>query len=432
MFYRLCIPLLDDIYALGKASRWEHDQVHAEYPKTVGSFAPVFSTLSSALLGNRAPNISVVSESMTGFDCYCSIRDNQSDFTPILIGYPIKDFDKVKPIQVVFEELLGILSTYIVDEEKDIIYEDFLVNSLKSFDFTVWSIVVIVLFIFVGLLFLRKLFNSSKEDKKQGNDLADAPFLETFSHLIGQVSSNFVDRPGKVISLIMTAGFFLILMFYLNLMSTDLVVETQPAVIQNYRDIMNKDNYTVDFLARMPDQKEFEDATPGSIQDEFRTRMKNNVLTIDIGQNMTSDEAFVFNILTQKAVFMTSMFIASVRERMCKIKNALEDQGAFENKIRDPSRVYSWMSSDPAGKHHTTGLIMRQGLTTPLITKGLRRTRRLFEADIIRKPIAEAISNVTLPSQFTGKTDPYSILICMSDTIQSNQRETYKSQHRKL
>ena len=161
--------------------KWKNGQVHAEYPKTSGSFAGVLSNLSSALLGNPAPNISVV-KPMTGYDCYCSIRDNQSDFTPILIGYPIKDFERVKPIQVVFEEPLGILPTYKVDEEKDIDYADFLVNSLKSFDFRVWSAVFIVLIIFVGLLFLRKMLNSLKEDKKQGNDLEDAPFFETFSH----------------------------------------------------------------------------------------------------------------------------------------------------------------------------------------------------------------------------------------------------------
>ena len=70
--------------------------------------------------------------------------------------------------------------------------------------------------------------NKPREDKKQGNDLSDSPFFETFSHFIGQDSSNFLDRPEKLISLSMMSGFFLILAFYLNLMSTDLVVYTKP------------------------------------------------------------------------------------------------------------------------------------------------------------------------------------------------------------
>ena len=102
---------------------------------------------------------------------------------------------------------------------------------------------------------------------------------------------------------------------------------------------------------------------------------------------------------------------------MCKIKNALEDR------IPDFSRVYSWVSSDPENKHQTQGLIMRQGLTTPLITKGLRRIKALFEGDIIKKPMAEGISRVDLHRLHPGKTNYSSILICMSDTVQYNSVE---------
>ena len=42
-------------------------------------------------------------------------------------------------------------------------------------------------------------------------------------------------------------------------MSTELVVETKTAVIRNYRDVMDKkENYTVDFLERMPHVKEID------------------------------------------------------------------------------------------------------------------------------------------------------------------------------
>ena len=260
MYYRVCLPpLTEEIYAIKKLWKWKHGQIYAEYPKASGPFAQVIDSFMRIILGNQAPNISVVFKSMTGLNCYQSIKDNKSDFTPFPVGYPIKDFDRVSPVQVLSEQSLSILSTYKVEDEKDIIYEDFLNNSLKSFDLTVWSIVVIVLFIFVGLLFLRKLLNSLKEDSRQGNDLRDAPFFETFSHLIGQVSSNFYDRPGTLISFLMTLGFFFILMFYFNLMSTDLVVETQPAVINNYNDIMNnKDNFTVVFIKDTPDWNEFD------------------------------------------------------------------------------------------------------------------------------------------------------------------------------
>ena len=132
-------------------------------------------------LANSTPNISVVIETVTGFGCYRSIRDNESGVTPIPIGYPIKDFDRVKSVQVAYETPSSILSSYKVDDKYSIIYADILRNSFKSLEFTVWSVVVIVLFIFAGLLVLRWLFNSLKEDTKEGNDLEDSPFFETFS-----------------------------------------------------------------------------------------------------------------------------------------------------------------------------------------------------------------------------------------------------------
>ena len=182
-----------------------------------------------------------------------------------------------------------------------------------------------------------------------------------------------------------------------------------------------KENYTVGFLAGMSEVNEFEDAEPGSIQEKFWTRMKNNVFLIDFGMDLSSTVIFGFKILKQKGVFMSSMFITSVRKIMCKIKNAWEDKRP--DLLPDLSRVYSWVSSDPERKRHSQGLIMRQGLTTPLITKGVRRTRRLFEADIIKISMAEGMSNAGLRLKSSEKTDDYSILKCMSDTVQYNSVE---------
>ena len=85
------------------------------------------------------------------------------------------------------------------------------------------------------------------------------PLFETFVHMIGQDCTNFVDRSGNLISFIMTIGFFFILVFYLNLMSTELVVVNKPHVISNYRDVMNGD-IAVGFSSMAYDATEFEQA----------------------------------------------------------------------------------------------------------------------------------------------------------------------------
>lgn len=414
MIYRVCNTFFPMIYYLENPAKWTGDQVHAEYPEASGAFKQIANLQMSTLFGKRAPNISVVFESMSGKGCYGSVRDNQSDMTPIITAFPVEDFDKVNSVQSFFEGPLNIISTYKVDKNYSVVYADIVTTSLKSFDVEVWSLVVLVFLTFVVLLILRHCLNSSKEDKKERHDLEDSPIFETFSHFIGQEPSNFLDKRGALISLTMTLGCFFIIEFYLNIMCTDLVVETKPSVIKNYRDILDKENYTVSFMAAFSDSKEFENANEGSIQEEFAKRMKGRLVSLDPGVNLAKAMAAGISILKQEsAMMMTSMFMKPVRHVVCKYNIAKDD-------IPELNQVHTWTSSDPQGWQHTQGLIVRQGLQTPLIMKGLRRTRRLFESDIMKIVIAKGIESIDVGPMMSGKSSFYDSLKCVSDTINYN------------
>ena len=91
----------------------------------------------------------------------------------------------------------------------------------------------------------------------------------------------------------------------------------------------------------------------------------------------------------------------------------------------DLSRVHSWVSKDSEGKQQTQGFNMAKGLTTPLLTKGLRRMTRLFEGDILKSIFTEGMGCFELGPMYSRKTNYYSILKCMSDTVQfSRSRES--------
>lgn len=415
MIYRVCVVFVPFGYTLEEIRKWKDGQVHDEYPKATGAFVPMLHEILFALLGNRAPNISVVVKPLMGSGCYQSILVNNSDVTLFLNSYPIKDFDEVNPVQIFFEHPLRILSTYKVEDKFSIVYADLLKTSLKSFDLGIWSLVALTFFTFIGMLILRNCLNSFRKNKKQGNDLGDSPFFETFSYFIGQNSSNFLDRPGKVISLIMTSGFFFILTYYLSLMSTDLVVYTKPSVISNYRDIMNKDNLTAGFIAGFTEVKEFEDADEGSVQYEFWKRMKNRVVIVDSGVdiNVISDNGFRF--LKQESVILRIAHqIQSIRSAACKLK------GATQDRVPELKQIFTWLSSDPEGKEHTEGPIMRQDLKTLLITKGKRRLRGIFESGVAKFSSSEGMENLDLGPMFSGNSDHSSFLKCMSDTVNYN------------
>ena len=402
--------------------KWKASQVHAEYPEGVGGLAQLADMLWTAMLGHPAPNISIVVEDATGSvgddgsptGCYASIQNNESDITANLVEYPILDFDKVDPVQVVYEGPLAIMSTYKTDEKSSLIYADFLCNSLQSFNLTIWSIILVSFFTFPCLLFIRKLIHSA-------NNQGYSPIFETFSHLIGQQSTDFADRTGRLISFNMTIGFFLIMAFYLNLMSTDLVVVTKPEVINTYRDIMKRNNMTVAFAAVTYDAIEFEAAKEGTIQEEFWNMFRNTHVKVDLGKDVNEVTDIAIKALDQKAVFiLSSLFTNVCVKQSCKMKVMMQKD------CLDFARTFSWVSSDPEGTIHSTGLIMRQGMKSDRIRKGKRRLKGLYEGGISHKAIEQSLDGMDFSSVSDESASFYDILKCMSKSVNYNEVEVEK------
>ena len=328
--YRVCMSVVPAAVQIEDPKQWEGGQVHERYPKMSGVVAEYFvQMIMTAVLGNSAPNMSIVFESGTGSvgkdgsptGCYASVHNNESDFTFFPVEYPIYDYSKVNPVQVIHEGPLSIVSTYKVEKEHSIVYADLLQSSLRSFDNLVWFVVLVCFSVFTGLLFLRKWVNNLKEStvyisrlprlfkkylKPKKSKTGYSTLFETFTHMMGQESTSFDDRSGNVISVLMTVGFFLILVFYLNLMSP---------------------------------------------------------------------------------------------------------------------RTYGWLASDPEGKQHTQGLIMRQGLDSDLIIKGQRRLKGLFEGDMIVKAIARLLEVLDFGPVTSGISTVSEVMKCISKQVNFNRPE---------
>ena len=415
--------------------QWEGGQVHERYPKMSGVVAEYFvQMIMTAVLGNSAPNMSIVFESGTGSvgkdgsptGCYASVHNNESDFTFFPVEYPIYDYSKVNPVQVIHEGPLSIVSTYKVEKEHSIVYADLLQSSLRSFDNLVWFVVLVCFSVFTGLLFLRKWVNNLKEStvyisrlprlfkkylKPKKSKTGYSTLFETFTHMMGQESTSFDDRSGNVISILMTVGFFLILVFYLNLMSTELVVVTKPKVINNYRDVMNEKNITVGFFAVVYDVNEFEEAEEGTIQEEFWKQFRTSHYIIDNSKDILGAGNFMVSQFPKKEsiLIVTSMFSEPGLKAMCKLI------------VGGAPRTYGWLASDPKGKQHTQGLIIRQGLNSDLIIKGQRRLKGLFEGDIIVKAIARSLEVLDFGPLSAGNLSTISeVMRCISKQVNFN------------
>src|SRR2546429_6431325 len=102
MSYRVCMKPQPGFIHIDEPHKWQFGQVNAEYPKTSGVLVPATNLFLTSLLGNPAPNMSLVFESGTGsvgqdgspIGCYGSVHNNESDIAYTLVEYPIKDYSK--------------------------------------------------------------------------------------------------------------------------------------------------------------------------------------------------------------------------------------------------------------------------------------------------------------------------------------------------
>ena len=265
---------------------------------------------------------------------------------------------------------------------------------------------------FVGLLILRKCFNGVK------NSARYSAIYETFSHMMGQDITDFNDRPGKIISIVMTVGFFLIIAFYFNCMSTDLVVVDKPQVINNYRDIMRRKNMTVGFFAITYDINEFKDAEAGSIQHEFWQHIKDTHIMVKFGHSIEELVEMAGMVLKGKVSgIINSLYSHTAVKKICKFKSIVQKDSPTI------ARTYAWQASDPKGRQHTTGIIIRQGMKTDLVFKGKQRSKRLFEQGMIHKIISESFEGVDLGPMLEGTTSVAEIMKCTSKEVNYNEPE---------
>ena len=81
------------------------------------------------------------------------------------------------------------------------------------------------------------------------------------------------------------------------------------------------------------------------------------------------------------------------------------------------------MSSDPEGKQHTEGFIMRQGLKTDRIRKGIMVSQRIFDTGFQLKDISESFRDTDVGSLMTSPPNVTEMIKCLSDQVIFNEEQ---------
>lgn len=422
MIYRICVSIIPRLYEIENPWEWKDGQVHQQWPRHSGSLSNwIILLIMENLLGSKAPNISIVtaerafqrSDGTFVSGCYQSLIDNTSDVSTFPSEYPIEHFDVINPFQVMHEAPLSILSAYHTKLNRELTYQDLFGTSFQAFSPYLWVMVIFTITIFLMVLSLRlKIHRILKKSEVKFNT-----FYETYCHLVSQETSEYLDFEGKLISTSMTIGFFVLVNYYFNLMSTDLVVAEKPRILNSYDAIMEY-NATPIFLPIFPDINEFVKSEELSVQRKFWNQFKDSFLVMDMGAaDFRPILAGIGKVARQEAVFMlSSAFSEGLRKMFCQLKGAISE--AQHNIDHN-----TWMSHDEKGKHHTIGYLMRQGTEKiPLIRRGMRRIKAAFEGNFMKYALLRGVVDMDLGVDLASSGSDEAIM-CESDKLNVRDSE---------
>ena len=243
---------------------------------------------------------------------------------------------------------------------------------------------------------------------------------ETLCHLTRCETTDFNDKSGRLISFTMTIGFFFIFAYYLNLMSTEMVVQEKPETLNSYQDMMNRENMTPHFIDGFTDINVFRDEVhETSIHYKFWQKFKDKAKLVDLTMNPTSSVAIIQSAVEKQdaATIATSLFMKGGQKMLCKIKVALFPM--FKN-------VYSWLATDPHQKRQTSGMIMRQAIRSTRFGRTARKGMlAVFESGIQAHTLDLVVDNFNLAgildalpaSELPQEEQHHQMEMCLSTTV---------------
>ena len=413
-YYRICLIHVDGMIELKTPQMWANNQVNQGIPEMKGT-ASFFIKFIQDFLERGHLNFNTTIEVTSKFtECYGSIRDNRTDLAVTLQAFPIQDYEVVLPYQVLVESGLQILSPYTVRDLDHIIYADFFTTSLKSFSKSLWIMIWFVFSVFCFLLWIRK-----KVDPRRKYEPRSVVF-ETLCHLAGCETTDFNNKSGRLISFTMTIGFFFVFAYYLNLMSTEMVVQEKPETLNSYQDMMNRENMTPYFVDALSDINVFSDEVhETSIHYKFWQKFKDKAKLVDATMNPTSLSAIFLSAVEKQdaALIVSSLFLRGAQKMLCKMDVAVYP--AFKN-------TFSWLATDPHQKRQTSGVIMRQAMrSTRFGTIARKEMLTIFESGIQVHTLDFVGDNFNLAglldvlpaSELSREEQHHQMEMCLSTTV---------------
>lgn len=194
--------------------------------------------------------------------CMASLMNNETDAAMILVDYPTDHFETVLPYRILTETQVKMLTAY-TPHGKNITgsYVDIGKTAMASFKIDVYLMALFIVILgSLAFLFSRTWRSTNR------NYSWHQSFFDSFSHIFLYDFEDFDEAFERIVSMTLTFTGFMLILYWSNLMSTELIVVPSPVTIDNYQQALDKPGLTVHFLELMTDHLEFRDGDRGSIE----------------------------------------------------------------------------------------------------------------------------------------------------------------------
>ena len=413
---RLCIVHVDEFFVLKKNVCY--DKVNNIKPVLGGE---VGSDMNFALevfwfkgLNYTATKVASAQE------CVSLIAQNQSDYMPNPVEWPISvDYDKVNPFTILTDFPMAIVQAY-VRTDNSTMKNDIFKASIKGFTWQVWLTLAFLLASFAFLLksrqhFLKKPFLSLRRldiRRRKWINCRDEETSDAFFHVISafcqQASKEYNDSFLVSITFwIYMSSFFVMMMYFSNIMTTDMIVVNKPDVFENYDELLEKRDVIPTFVNQTSDFKHFKYAMNTSREYHFWQRLNNKYHEKDIIADVSDKTSFIPLIRDtsdrRRVLIFNGIMERTVRTLMCKFKQNFR------------SDILAYAPVDPLSKRFGIGFVVRQASDHAIITRITTKMLHFFDMGITDYNMTESAKGKVSKDLFPE--DPPDMHECMSDTV---------------
>ncbi len=356
-----------------------------------GLLAPIFNTMQSLLWHKHRFNATFVFSSEFGVQtpdgnftgCLGSMYRNESDASPAILDYPYPiDYETIQFVQVVLDSQVQMISGY--NATTGIERVDIMDSSFEKQGIEFWIGLILLTFVSYVIMRIRYQIEIAKDRMCRQIGIRRYPLYDTLTYILSYDSTDFDDITRLTLTLFLTIGSFLLVTFFGNYMTTDLVVVKEPQVLRTYEDVIAQAHRIQPlFLEALTDYHEFMNAREGSIENKFWNTFnkKERFKAFNVDGSMLFPTKFGTQILRdigagargERMILLADQFTQVIMSTICRLKAGFP---LYQN-------VYPFASIDPRAAHRIKAILIRYDWMKAAKARG-DPLQRNFEKNPIR------------------------------------------------